>query len=201
MEHTGFTEKTVKMDIEETCKKLDLLCIEELEIMEEYIRCKVELEKLMKAGFLNIAKARYIMGKTSVSSLQLPSEDASDVTALCKVVLDKKSSAEDREFQLMLDFKDQGKQVDDVTPAPRKRNITDENKLMEEKPDSKFKTQDSDPLRWFGVLVPQNLRQAQTNFQSALPLVIECANLQLKLLDSYDKHKKALRRKKDISTT
>lgn len=193
------------MDIEETCKKLDLLCIEELEVMEEYIRCKVEMEKLMKVGFLNIAKARYIMGKTSVSSLQLPTEDAPDITALYKVTLVDNLSAEDREFQLLSNLKQGNAQVDSVTHSTRKRKGSDEDKTpdkaLEEKPDSKFRTPDSDPLRWFGVLVPQNLRQAQTSFQSALPLIVECANLQLKLFNVSNKYKDLLMRKKDIAAT
>eukprot|EP00026_Physarum_polycephalum_P002271 Phypoly_transcript_02277.p2 GENE.Phypoly_transcript_02277~~Phypoly_transcript_02277.p2 ORF type:complete len:313 (-),score=74.81 Phypoly_transcript_02277:59-997(-) len=33
------------------------------------------------------------------------------------------------------------------------------------------------PLNWFGVLVPQNLRQAQTDFSKAVDLIVEIANV------------------------
>lgn len=38
-----------------------------------------------------------------------------------------------------------------------------------------------DPLRWFGVLVPRSLQLAQDHFTKAIDLIIECANIQLKL--------------------
>lgn len=39
----------------------------------------------------------------------------------------------------------------------------------------------SNPLRWFGVLVPQNLHKARNIFQSATNYVVECVNVQLQI--------------------
>jgi len=39
----------------------------------------------------------------------------------------------------------------------------------------------SDPLHWFGVLVPQNLRLAQTQFRSATDIIVDIACLQARL--------------------
>lgn len=35
-----------------------------------------------------------------------------------------------------------------------------------------------DPMKWFGVLVPQNMKYAQSNFCTALDYVVQCANIQ-----------------------
>lgn len=49
------------------------------------------------------------------------------------------------------------------------------------------------PLRWFGVLVPQDLHKAQSIFQNSINYVIDCANVQLQLLENL-KNVKILRK-------
>ena len=36
-----------------------------------------------------------------------------------------------------------------------------------------------DPLKWFGILVPQTLRQSSQCFEKALEMTLEIANLQI----------------------
>ncbi|XP_031776884.1 coiled-coil domain-containing protein 115 [Nasonia vitripennis] len=38
-----------------------------------------------------------------------------------------------------------------------------------------------DPIKWFGVLVPQSLKTAQKHFQDALYLAVKIANVQAQL--------------------
>ena len=40
-------------------------------------------------------------------------------------------------------------------------------------------TNSHDPLKWFGLLVPQTLRQSADRFGSAVGIGVECANLQV----------------------
>ncbi|XP_045504112.1 coiled-coil domain-containing protein 115 [Colias croceus] len=40
------------------------------------------------------------------------------------------------------------------------------------------------PMHWFGVLVPQNLHKAKSIFQNTLNFVVECANIQIQLLEN-----------------
>lgn len=40
------------------------------------------------------------------------------------------------------------------------------------------------PLRWFGVLVPQNLHKAQGIFQNTINFIVECANVQLQIVNN-----------------
>ena len=46
-----------------------------------------------------------------------------------------------------------------------------------------------DPLKWFGVLVPQSLRQSADRFGSAARIGVECANLQNELRGVEDRKK------------
>lgn len=43
------------------------------------------------------------------------------------------------------------------------------------------------PLKWFGVLVPQNLHKAQSIFKNSINYVVECANIQSQLNYNMDK--------------
>lgn len=43
-----------------------------------------------------------------------------------------------------------------------------------------------DPLKWFGVLVPQNLRVSQKHFQESVFLVVKAVNVQAELADVSD---------------
>ena len=38
-----------------------------------------------------------------------------------------------------------------------------------------------DPLKWFGVLVPNTLKESQKSFVRALDLAIACANIQMEI--------------------
>jgi len=40
----------------------------------------------------------------------------------------------------------------------------------------------NDPLKWFGILVPSSLRQAQQTYSKAIELTLEMATLQSDLL-------------------
>lgn len=54
-------------------------------------------------------------------------------------------------------------------------------------------TEHSDPINWFGVLVPQTLRTAKEQFQKATQLVIESANVEQKLKINYENFEKLKR--------
>lgn len=44
-----------------------------------------------------------------------------------------------------------------------------------------------DPIKWFGVLVPQSLRIAQKRFQESLYLIVRAANIQAEIASVVDK--------------
>uniref|UniRef100_A0A8C4N9H9 Vacuolar ATPase assembly protein VMA22 n=1 Tax=Eptatretus burgeri TaxID=7764 RepID=A0A8C4N9H9_EPTBU len=55
-----------------------------------------------------------------------------------------------------------------------------------------------DPLKWFGVLVPQSLRQAQQSFKQAIPVSVELASLQVQLHDAQDLYSHLLEKKQQL---
>ncbi|CAK1545694.1 unnamed protein product [Leptosia nina] len=61
---------------------------------------------------------------------------------------------------------------------------------VEEAGETKLKIVENDkdtvnPMHWFGILVPQNLHKARNIFQNALNFVVECANIQIQLLENF----------------
>ena len=47
-----------------------------------------------------------------------------------------------------------------------------------QKPEKSEEVKTKDPIKWFGVLVPQTLRQSQKHFSKAVELSVEATNIQ-----------------------
>ncbi|XP_011495442.1 PREDICTED: coiled-coil domain-containing protein 115-like isoform X2 [Ceratosolen solmsi marchali] len=129
--------------------------IENLELLDEKLLVTFELEKLLREGHLELAKARYIRGKESIGLLQIPSEET-EIQSLFSlettyVKSDKDANIEIPTFDISL------------------------------KKSNKGEKEPQNPINWFGVLVPQNLKFAQKHFQDALYLAIKLANIQAQL--------------------
>uniref|UniRef100_A0A2A4J7U8 Vacuolar ATPase assembly protein VMA22 n=1 Tax=Heliothis virescens TaxID=7102 RepID=A0A2A4J7U8_HELVI len=124
---------------------LDKIIVKQLHLMEEKMRCELNIESSIKNGSIHLAKSRYIMGQSSVSTARLPTESSTDFSAstVCETT-----------------------QEDGV----------DQMKVVENDADNMV-----NPIRWFGVLVPQNMHKAQSIFQNTINFVVECVNVQLQL--------------------
>lgn len=152
----------MEKSIEAVCEELDTLSLRSLDLMEKKVSVNIELEKLIREGHIELAKARYIRGKESIGILQIPQDG--QVNPLFEL---ERNSIERR-----------GKDLPnfDISLKASKQNG--------EKP--------YDPLKWFGVLVPQNLKSAQKRFQESLYLIVEAANINSEL-DSIPKELETLR--------
>lgn len=138
----------------------DKVLLETLDLIEQYVACKVDIEKTMNAGQLHMAKSRYIQGGQSVAQSKLPTENSADFNAL-KTVRRKNAGQ---------------------PPSPPPSPHTDDDDTLELHTHPVDRDNDFvDPLRWFGVLVPRSLHLAQENFNRAIQLSVECANIQVKL--------------------
>lgn len=73
----------------EICELLDKLTLETLDLIEQDVKCKRNIENITNDGQLNMAKTRYITGQNSVSKSQLPGEDCVDFYALATLENDK----------------------------------------------------------------------------------------------------------------
>lgn len=70
------------MKQEEICTLIDKLTLQMLDLMEEKVQMKVNIEKVTKEGGINLAKTRYTKGSESVSALHIPTEDSKEFNAL-----------------------------------------------------------------------------------------------------------------------
>lgn len=68
---------------------LDKLTLHMLDLIEQEVQLKVQIEKSIKEGDINLAKTRYTKGSNSISVLQLPTEDSKEFRALSTVTADK----------------------------------------------------------------------------------------------------------------
>ncbi|XP_046743025.1 coiled-coil domain-containing protein 115 [Diprion similis] len=55
-----------------------------------------------------------------------------------------------------------------------------------------------DPIKWFGVLVPQNLRNAQKRFQAVAQLSGKCGNIRTEIISTTEKLDELKRIKKNM---
>ncbi|XP_056102378.1 coiled-coil domain-containing protein 115 [Rhinichthys klamathensis goyatoka] len=167
-----------------------LLFMDQLETLEEK---RLKLNSLIEEGWFSIAKTRYSMGNKQVSALQYASEmeplvhvEASLLeggTAEFKCERRKKKTEELKNNTVEdIGAKDTGL---------RRRINTKQKGVKEEEeetdPQVKTKAESStpehrEPLKWFGILVPQSLKQAQSAFKEVITLSAEIASLQSAIL-------------------
>jgi len=196
-------------DVLEVCRELDDLMIRALELMEEHIQCKLKLQEIMKSSCLDLAKARYIMGTHNVSYLQLPTKESAEIRALRTVTasVETGKNLEHTVFKLCtVNPENVLSKKQEEEGSLRKRTGKDEEKYKERDDLSPKKCEGNgfvtatDPIKWFGCLVPQNLRQAQKGFHTALEVVIQSANIQSELETTCKKVEKLLKLKAGLTT-
>ncbi|XP_058805586.1 coiled-coil domain-containing protein 115 isoform X3 [Phymastichus coffea] len=157
--------------LEEICESLDNLTIDSLQLMEEKILLNVQLENLLRQGHIDLAKARYIRGKESIGMLQIPSEDK-----------EAKSI-----FNLETTFDEsQGESIPHFDISLKTKSKEDDKEAQ-------------DPIKWFGLLVPQSLKSAQKHFQEAIYLTVKLANLQSQMAE-ISKQSESLRSLKKLAS-
>ena len=198
-----------------------------LDAAAEYLKLRDQLDQLLKAGHLNIARARYAMspgaiGQTSYSSdmqATLRAETAITDPQPFRLTQQGLSEVSARVMQRCHDDeqKGDGQASQDATPATSERRhhakagvqgTAAGTEQVQSETASEYSSnaiaelaakfdkthvtsaqsgrvhQVSDPLRWFGFMVPPPLRQAQVDFRTAAILSIQLANIQHKIYSS-----------------
>lgn len=182
--------------------------IRALELMEKHIQCKLKLQEIMKSGCLDLAKARYIMGTHNVSYLQLPTEESAEIEALrtVSVSVETGKNLEHTVFKLcIVNPENVLSEKQKEEGSLRKRKGKDEEKCKEGDDLSPKKCEGNgiltatDPIKWFGCLVPQNLRHAQKGFHTALEVVVQSTNIQSELESTCKKFEKLLKVKAGLT--
>lgn len=153
MESAGFFKTR-----DQVCELMDKILLQTIELIEQDVTLKINIEKLQNDGILNIAKTRYIQGQQSVSFAQLPTEESPEFNAL-KTVTRTNDEIDSLQFEL------------------QKHLISKDNNFP-------------DPTRWFGVIIPQNLKSARDSFQKTIDLVIESANVEQRIKQNCTNYQK-----------
>ncbi|XP_051518943.1 coiled-coil domain-containing protein 115 isoform X1 [Myxocyprinus asiaticus] len=174
-----------------------LLFMDQLEALEEK---RDKLNSLIEEGWFSIAKARYSMGNKQVSALQYASVMEPLVHVNVSLLESGKAEfkcerSENKTEELKNNpIEDIG--VKEEVSGLRRRINAKQKESKEEVPSNeqqktdhqvKIKAESStpehrDPLKWFGILVPQNLKQAQTAFKEVISLSAEIGSLQCAIL-------------------
>lgn len=155
--------------IDAVSEEIDELLLHKLDLMEEKVRANILMETSLKDGYIELAKAKYIRGKESISILQIPNNED---TVVSLFDLETKVTEENGDTTACFDIslKESNDQVDKLT----------------------------DPIKWYGVLVPQNLRNSQKSFQQSVYLATKVANIQVELISVLSKLKTLYIKKSEL---
>ncbi|KAM6925203.1 coiled-coil domain-containing protein 115 [Xenentodon cancila] len=179
--------------------------MDQLELLEEK---RATLNSLIEQGWFSITKARYSMGNKQVSALQY----ASEMEPLVRVQV---RSLDNGEVEFCTEKPAQKCSKEPVidVPAPvedigategvRRRNLPKTD--MPDKPPTEDRNTErgqkreqnrqQEPLKWFGILVPQSLKQAQSSFKQVIELSAEIAALQIAVLNTRQELKDGMKNK------
>ncbi|CAB1335837.1 unnamed protein product [Coregonus sp. 'balchen'] len=138
----------------EECVLLDkklLVFMDQLELLEEK---RGRLNSLIEQGWFSMSKARYSMGNKQVSALQYGSE----MEPLVRVHTRTLESGVRRRVKTK-------EEVPEMDQSDNKQPSTETEPAPASKPEP---NPQQDPLKWFGILVPQTLKQAQASFKQEL---------------------------------
>ncbi|XP_038237296.1 coiled-coil domain-containing protein 115 isoform X2 [Dermochelys coriacea] len=169
-----------------------------------------EFNRRVEQGWFSLSRSRFAMGCKSVSALQYgacmeplvrvhASEGESGQVAFQVIPGEWDPSAEAAEGspaveeigpqdQVLRQRKGPGKTVNPGAPL----------EAAPEPPDSPNGASSRDPLTWFGILVPQSLRQAQSSFKEGILLAGEIASLQSDLQATRAQYRALLERKRQL---
>ncbi|ORX81588.1 hypothetical protein BCR32DRAFT_293180 [Anaeromyces robustus] len=173
-------------------EKLDAIdnCLFELlELCENFNEIRIKSNKELSSGYFNLAKSKYSQGAGSFTSLSYDKRMKSGAIITCE--------KDDKE---LMQYKIGGEMYEKkVKPSENKKETesTIKNRNNEEKSEEKKETtvveeepKFKNPLYWYGVLVPQSLRNSQKDFKNALISFVELANIAQKINEKYNEYKK-----------
>merc|ERR1711942_578157 len=161
--------------------ELTSLTLQLLTLTQDLVNAKLRMEDTAKFGWILLAKARYVSpgGPTSISKLQLPSEESDKEVVASKRVVTKECIQEGTMVRYFHhSFEDKAVHpvaVFDCASGVKQRKNAEKKEATEVITDTK---KQQNPLKWFGMLTPPALKQAQSQFLTATEIAVDCANIQ-----------------------
>ncbi|XP_022078271.1 coiled-coil domain-containing protein 115 isoform X2 [Acanthochromis polyacanthus] len=199
-------------EVEESSLQLDeklMRFMDQLELLEEK---RATLNSLIEQGWFSMSKARYSMGNKQVSVLQYASEmkplvcvnarmqDNGEVQFCTEQQTEKSSKESAKDLRPAEDIGPQEEGVRRRNKPKKTEKDPSEDASSKKAPEvspvrkSEHNPQ-QDPLKWFGILVPQSLKQAQSSFKQVIELSAEIATLQIAVLNTRQELKDGLKSK------
>ncbi|CAN2390088.1 Coiled-coil domain containing 115, partial [Pristimantis euphronides] len=185
---------------------LDQLLLRLMDDLENLQEKRESVNALIEEGWLCLSQARYSMGNKSVSALQYkwemtPSVSVQDSTAkdgeTTFTVEHTRPEKQDKVKEEKLQEVENIGAADQVLRHRGHKGTTEAPKATATEESEKPKSAPTnDALRWFGVLVPQSLRQAQNNFRQGIILAAEMASLQSSIEETRKQYRALLAQKK-----
>ncbi|XP_068740603.1 coiled-coil domain-containing protein 115-like [Montipora capricornis] len=209
--------------MDDICSEIDRLTLEFFDHFEVLQEKRQYLNDAIRDGHLNLSKARYSMGNKAVGALQYSHKmDCALYHVDCSCSKEPKDSAS-LSFQLQKYLPGKGLESPETFINTYKqeentlrKRVSDSNsrvggreetagieELNVEKEDKLHSNRSSngcvqDPIKWFGILVPGCLKTGQRNFQTAIELCCEVANLESKLREIIQKFNALKTRKEKL---
>ncbi|KAF7244033.1 hypothetical protein EYD10_09870 [Varanus komodoensis] len=187
------------------CEELDQLILHFFDTLEMLQAKREALNNLVEQGWFSLSKSRYAMGNKSVSTLQYGHQ----MTPLVQVQTSEREECQVEFHIIPEDAAKQGAEgtaiVEEIGPneqALRRRKGPGKMEDLAQTQNAATQPAEGlghrDPLNWFGILVPQSLRQAQKTFREGIHLAAEIASLQSKIEAAQRSYHALLRRKHDL---
>ncbi|GFS55583.1 uncharacterized protein TNIN_339471 [Trichonephila inaurata madagascariensis] len=191
-------------ELKDVCQEMDQLTMAILHTLQSILVERKYLEAYLKEGYINMAKSRYLMRDRKIDIHQV---DSNSLTASFRIssYLDVDDAVQDVTF---LNYNPiDNSALENTRSKLKHRSANSENELIgkiqqvslsdSEEGDDKTSAsmKDSilldfvDPLKWFGILVPDSLRICQSHFKQSLVTAIKITSLQNKLMTLRVKYK------------
>lgn len=183
--------------------------MDQLELLEEK---RAALNSLIEQGWFSMSKARYSMGNKQVSALQYASEIEPLVCVNARMqengevqFCTERSTQKCSEEAVLRPIEEVGPQEEGVRRRNKPKKEKTEKEASEDASSKKApevnpvrkgdQNPQQDPLKWFGILVPQSLKQAQSSFKQVIEMSAEIATLQIAVLNTRRELKDCLKNK------
>uniref|UniRef100_A0A8C8RDD4 Vacuolar ATPase assembly protein VMA22 n=1 Tax=Pelusios castaneus TaxID=367368 RepID=A0A8C8RDD4_9SAUR len=191
-------------------RELDERLLHLLEALETLQSKRAAFNSRVEQGWFSLSKSRFAMGCKSVSALQYGAR----MEPLVRVQAREAGSGQfvfqviPGESDPVLDTAEESPAVDEIGPPEQVLRRRKGPGYMEEvehpleadptPPHSQHGASAQDPLTWFGILVPQSLRQAQSSFREGILLAGEIATLQSDIEATQTQYQALLQRKRQL---
>lgn len=190
---------------------LDEILLRLMEQLQLLADKRAALNSLTEQGWFSLSKARYAIGNKQVSALQYASQMEPLVCVhdrtLAKGEVDfcierlkqtsKEKTIED-EGPHEEGIRRRNKSKKDTAQEDPSKNATITRSPVVTSPRQHVQNPQQDPLKWFGILLPQSLKHAQSSFKQVIELSAEIATLQSAVLCTRQELRGALKDHHDL---